>query len=79
MKYILKALLSESSSVSSMRVMSLLCCMAGISIALIGLLKANPDYVGLSALCGTFLGIAFTGKAVQKQVELSNKKAVDDK
>lgn len=71
MKHFLLALTSENTSVSAMRVMSLSCCLAAIIIAFIGVYKPQPDYSGLSMLCGTFLSIAFTGKAYQKSVELS--------
>jgi hypothetical protein len=53
-----------------MRVMSALCCITAIIIALIGVLYKNPtDYSGTAMLCGTFLSMAFGGKCVQKMIE----------
>lgn len=78
MRHLLKALLSDNGSISSMRVMSLSCCSTAIMIAFIGLLKAQPDYMGLSGLCGTFLSMAMAGKVAQKHVELSNDKTIID-
>lgn len=71
----LKALLSDSGSVSTMRVMSLTCCLAGIVIAFVGVNKASPDYSGLSMLVGTFLSMSFGGKVMQKRVEASGAKS----
>ncbi len=66
----LKSLLSEDGHASTMRAMSLLCCVAAIVMGFIGLNKAVVDYSGLSLLCGTFLGAAFVGKIAQKSNEL---------
>lgn len=52
-----------------MRVMSAMCCIAAIIIAIVGVEKPVVDYSGLTLLCGTFLGVAFTGKVVQKSIE----------
>lgn len=73
-----KSLLNEHGDISTMRLMSLLCCLTAIIIAIVGLNKAAPDYSGLSMLCGTFLGMAFLGKAIQKPSEAAPK-ASDDK
>lgn len=63
-----------------MRLMALMCCITAIVIAIIGINKPIPDYSGLSLLCGTFLGAAFVGKAMQKSNEPpSIKAALDDK
>lgn len=75
MKQYLKALLSENGSISMMRVMSLMSCITAVIIALIGLYKPQPDYSGLSMLCGTFLSIAFGGKVMQKRIEVSGAKS----
>jgi hypothetical protein len=72
MKQILKELFSESKSVSMMRVMSLLCCLAAIGIAIVGMCKAVPDYSGITMLVSAFLAAGFTGKVVQKNIEVSN-------
>lgn len=70
MKQMLRELFSERSTISSMRVMAMACCLTAILIAIVGLFKASPDYAGMSMLCGTFLGMAFVGKAIQKPNEL---------
>lgn len=75
MKDMLKALFSDSGNISMMRVLSLLSCIAAIAIAIIGLNKQPIDYSGLSFLCGTFLGAAFTGKIMQKRIEVSGAKS----
>lgn len=69
MKKLFLDLLSSSSGVSMMRFMSLICCLAAIAIAIIGLRRPTVDYSGLSLLCGAFLGAAFTGKILQKNIE----------
>jgi len=72
MKSFLKGLFSESSSVSMMRVMSILCCLAAVLIAILGLYRPNPDYEGLAMLVAAFLAPAFTGKCWQKKIETSS-------
>jgi hypothetical protein len=68
MSKFLKALFAERSSVSSVRVMSLLAtCIAGY-VAIRGL-EEHADLSGLSMLCGVFLSAAFAGKVTQKMVE----------
>jgi hypothetical protein len=64
-----KALLDTDSGTSMLRFMSLMCCITAIALAFIGMNKANPDYSGLSLLCGTFLTTAFGAKVAQKFVE----------
>ena len=61
--------MKSGSGVSMMRFMSIICCLAAIVIAIIGLNKPVIDYSGLSLLCGTFLGAAFGGKIAQKNIE----------
>ena len=65
----IKSVFSENGSVSMMRLMSLMCCIAAIVIAFVGLSKALPDYSGLSLLCSAFLTAAFGGKIAQKSIE----------
>lgn len=65
-------LLSENSTVSTMRVMSLISVITAICIAFYGMSKATIDYSGLALLCGTFLGAAFGGKVLQKKSETQN-------
>ncbi len=62
-------LLSEKGTVSTTRVMSLLCCINSIAISIVGLCKPTPDYSGLALLCSVFLGAAFGGKVAQKRLE----------
>lgn len=64
----LNSMFSETGDISSVRVMALLCVLAAILIALIGMYKGS-DLMGLSALCGVFLGAAFGGKVMQKKSE----------
>lgn len=72
---LIKALFSEHGSVSMMRLMALLCCLNAVAISIIGLNKAQVDYSGISLLCGTFLGIAFGGKLMQKRTEVDGAKS----
>lgn len=65
---ILKELLKENSKVSSTRLMSLLCVIAGIGLAFTGLLKGS-DLMGLAALCGVFIGAGLGAKVAQKSLE----------
>lgn len=65
----LKDLFSENNHASSLRVMSMITCIAAIIIAIIGLNKDVIDYSGLTLLCTSFLTVAFTGKVVQKRFE----------
>lgn len=74
MKQWLSRLFSESSGVSMMRVMSFICCLAAVAIAIVGLNKAPVDYSGLSLLCSSFLAGAFGGKLSQKKLELNGAK-----
>lgn len=67
---LLRDILSSGSGVSSMRLMSLSAMIAGIVMAVVGLFL-RVDLFGLSALCGVFVGAAFTGKVMQKRVETS--------
>ncbi len=69
MKQFILDLFNEKSTVSSIRVMSIMCVIAAIVIAVMGLEKASPDYSGLSLLVSTFLGAAFVGKVSQKSIE----------
>ncbi len=73
MKSFLMALVASGSGVSTLRVMSLACCLTAIVIAFIGLHKPTVDYSGLALLCGTFLGAAFGGKIAQKNIEVKPK------
>jgi len=71
----LNSLFSEKGGISMMRVMSLLCVIAAIAMAFVGMNKPNIDYSGLSMLCGTFLGLAFGGKVMQKRTEVDGAKS----
>jgi uncharacterized membrane protein YiaA len=61
----------DASSVSAMRVMSMLSLFFGMIIAIIGLYR-NADLNGLSLLVGIFITSAFGGKAIQKRFEKPN-------
>jgi hypothetical protein len=71
MKDFLRQLFSDSGDVSMMRIMALLCLLAGIILAFVGINKTPIDYSGIAILVGVFLGAAFTGKVTQKSVELN--------
>lgn len=73
----LKALFSENGSVSMMRVMSIICCIAAVAIAFVGLNKAVIDYSGISLLCSTFLGAAMGGKVLQKRIEVDGARSAN--
>lgn len=70
----LKKLFSENGGVSMMRIMTLACCLAAITMAIVGLSKVPVDYSGLSLLCSTFLAGAFGGKVAQKKLEVNGTK-----
>lgn len=72
MKSFLMRLFAENSDVSSLRVMSVLCCVFACLIAGYGIYN-RIDMGGLAELCGVFLGAAFTGKVAQKHLELRGK------
>ncbi len=65
----LRQLISENSSLSSLRAMSLGCCLFACILAVYGVYK-GIDLTGLSELCGVFLAAAFTGKVAQKHIEM---------
>lgn len=65
----LKALFSENSGVSSMRVMSMMSLIIGGYIAIHGL-DTKADLVGLAALAAVFVSAAFGGKVMQKSIEM---------
>lgn len=64
MKFI-KSLLSESSTVSTMRLMSLFALAVGACIACYGVYQGK-DLGGVAQLTTVFVGAAFGGKVVQK-------------
>jgi hypothetical protein len=68
MRALLKALISESPSVSSMRLGYLICIITASAIAIAGLIL-KVDLYAISALCGTFLTAAMGGKVWQKSIE----------
>lgn len=70
---LLRELFSEKGSISMMRLLSLITCNTAVVIAIMGMLKQSPDYSGLSLLCGTFLTAAFTGKVMQKKLEVPDR------
>lgn len=64
----IRELLDEKSSVSSMRLMSLIALFHACGLAAYGL-YTGKDLIGLTALCSVFITAAFTGKVVQKSME----------
>jgi hypothetical protein len=75
MRHFLRELFSEKSTVSSMRVMSMICCWNAVIVSIVGLSKAQPDYSGISLLASTFLAAAFGGKLAQKRIEVDGAKS----
>lgn len=67
MKNILLALFGEGSSVSMLRLMSLLCCLAACKLAL----SKGPDEI---MVITALLTAAFGGKVAQKAIEVKNDK-----
>lgn len=70
----IRDLLSESGSISAMRVMALICVLAAVGVAMFGL-KEKSDVGQISILCGIFLGAAFGGKVGQKFAETGGSSA----
>ena len=66
-------LFKENGDVSSIRVMSMISLLIGGYIAIQGLHSDKP-LNDVAILCGVFVGAAFTGKVMQKAVELKQKK-----
>ena len=64
----LRDLFSENSSISSMRVMSMISLLIGGGIAVYGVYQGK-DLSALSVLCAVFVGSAFSGKVGQKFAE----------
>jgi hypothetical protein len=54
-----------------MRAVTIICCLAAVAIAIVGIQRPVVDYAGLAMLCGTFLGVGVTGKVVQKKIEVA--------
>lgn len=67
MKFI-RDLLSESGSISTVRVMSLASLIVGSSIAIYGVIQGK-DLGGVTELVSVFIGAAFAGKVGQKFIE----------
>ena len=65
----IRALFSESSDISMMRVQSFLLVLNGIGITIWGM-AGNKPLTEVSILAGTVLGIAVGGKAAQKFAEI---------
>lgn len=68
MKTFFKALLSESSPVSTVRLMSLVSLVIGAVIGLYGVYMGK-DLGGIAQVCAVFVGSAFAGKVGQKFME----------
>lgn len=75
MKDFITKLFSESSGISSMRVMGMISLLIGGALAFYGMTKSNIDYSGLSLLVGTFVISSFGGKVLQKREELNGAKS----
>ena len=68
MKSFLKKLLSESSEISTVRLMAIYSLIIGSIIAIYGVYQGK-DLSGLAQVCGVFVGAAFAAKITQKFVE----------
>lgn len=66
----IRELLNDSGQISAMRVMSIICCLSAVGIAIVGIQKPQVDYEGLTLLVSAFLTAAFGGKIAQKSIEL---------
>lgn len=64
----IKKLLSDSGTVSTMRVMSISSFVVGSGIACYGVYKGK-DLSGLAQVCAVFVGSAFAAKSIQKFAE----------
>lgn len=64
---------SEQGDLSMTRLLSFICVLSAMSIALFGIL-CNRDLGDVSMLCGAFLAAAFGGKIMQKRVECENER-----
>ena len=71
----LNGLFSENGTVSMMRLMSIICCIAAVVIAIMGIEKPIVDYSGISLVVSVFLSAAFGGKVMQKRIEVSGAKS----
>jgi hypothetical protein len=65
----IRDLLSEKSPLSTLRAMSIACCISACLIAFYGVYK-QYDSTGIATICGVFLTAAFGGKVAQKNIEL---------
>lgn len=61
----IKALLSESSTISTMRLMSLIALIVGSGVACYGI-YVGKDLAGVAQVTAVFVGSAFSAKVVQK-------------
>lgn len=71
MKQFILDLFSDSSHVSMMRFLSLLCVLTACGIAIHNA-ATGQDLNGISMLCGTFLGAGIGGKVAQKVAEVKS-------
>lgn len=65
MKQLLLSLFSDSSGLSMMRLLSLICVLTACIIAIYGIIKGH-DLNAVAMLCGAFLAAGISGKVVQK-------------
>jgi len=68
LKRFVAALLSDSGTVSAIRVMSLYALGVGSAVAMYGVYMGK-DLSGLAQVCGVFVGAAFAAKVGQKFAE----------
>lgn len=68
MNKFIKEMLSDSGSISTVRVMSLFSLLTGAAIAMYGIAK-GAELGGIAQVCTVFVGGAFAGKVSQKYME----------
>ncbi len=74
MKKFLLDMFSESSNVSMMRVLALICVLTACAIAIRASLIGCSDLNSVSILCSTFLAGGIGGKVLQRASEVKNAK-----
>lgn len=71
MKHWLRGLFSENGGVSMIRVLSLLCTVSAVIIAMAGISSTKHTLESVAILCGTFLTAGLGAKVLQKKTEVA--------
>lgn len=75
MKWMRELFSENNGNLSSIRVMAMICVIASVVIAIVGLNRVVVDYSGLALLCSTFLGAGLGSKVYQKRTEVDGAKS----